>query len=300
VLFDLGTESLLEAIGANADFRVTMYNPDLLMRTHGPGRHQYLIAREAIEADIIINLPKLKSHKKACVTGALKNLIGINGNKEFLPHHRKGGSAQGGDCYEGGSWIKRSAEDLLDAANRRSGRMRAGFLLCATAALVGVRRMGGNDDVEGSWYGNGTIWRTCLDLDRIALYGRPDGSLGDTPQREIVTITDAIIGGDGEGPLSPGPVAAGFLTGARNLAAAEWVHALLMGFDPERIPVIREAFRIDAYPLASFGPETIRARFEGRERPASSLGPFGPSFRPAAGWQGHCEASRREKAHGID
>ena len=91
---------------------------------HQIGRHRYLIAREIIEADLVINLPKLKSHKKSCVTGALKNLIGINGNKEFLPHHRKGGSESGGDCYEGGSSLKLAAENLYDFANRRpAGRL---------------------------------------------------------------------------------------------------------------------------------------------------------------------------------
>ena len=92
-------------------FRVTMYNPDLLQRTHAAGRHQYLIAKEVIEANVVINLPKLKSHKKSCVTGALKNLVGINGNKEYLPHHRKGGSESGGDCYigrPGGSGARRT------------------------------------------------------------------------------------------------------------------------------------------------------------------------------------------------
>jgi uncharacterized protein (DUF362 family) len=92
VLFDLGRQSLLEPITDGRDsFRVTCYDPRLLARTHAPGRHQYLVAKEVIEADVIINLPKLKTHKKAGITCALKNLIGINGNKEYLPHHRLGG-----------------------------------------------------------------------------------------------------------------------------------------------------------------------------------------------------------------
>jgi hypothetical protein len=35
-----------------------------------------LIAKDVLEADIIINLPKLKMHKKAGVTNALKNFVG--------------------------------------------------------------------------------------------------------------------------------------------------------------------------------------------------------------------------------
>ena len=91
VLFDLGTDSLLEPISnEQSEFRVTMYNPDLLKRTHSRGTHQYLVARDVIDADVVINLPKLKTHKKAGLTGALKNMVGINGHKEYLPHHRKG------------------------------------------------------------------------------------------------------------------------------------------------------------------------------------------------------------------
>jgi hypothetical protein len=99
VLLDLAGASLLEPISARAcDFRVTAYDPGLMLRTHGKGRHQYLNARTP-RSQVVINLPKLKTHKKTCITGALKNLVGINGNKEFLPHHRKGGASDGGDCY---------------------------------------------------------------------------------------------------------------------------------------------------------------------------------------------------------
>src|SRR6185436_17237787 len=100
VLFDLASESLLEPITDDQDdFRVTCYDPRLMAKTHGKGRHRYLVAKDVLDADVVINLPKLKTHKKAGVTCALKNLIGINGNKEYLPHHRLGGSDLGGDCY---------------------------------------------------------------------------------------------------------------------------------------------------------------------------------------------------------
>jgi len=99
-LFDLGRESLLEPISDNRSrFRVAWYDHRLMAKTHHPGVHQYLVAKEVVDADVIINLPKLKTHKKAGVTCALKNLIGINGNKEYLPHHRVGGPKTGGDNY---------------------------------------------------------------------------------------------------------------------------------------------------------------------------------------------------------
>src|SRR5687768_17691117 len=88
-----------------------------MAKTHGKGRHRYLVAKDVLDADVVINLPKLKTHRKAGVTCALKNLIGINGNKEFLPHHRVGGAEAGGDCYPGSSRTKRALEFVLDREN---------------------------------------------------------------------------------------------------------------------------------------------------------------------------------------
>ena len=292
VLFDLKQDSLLEALAEDASkFRVTMYNPELLHRTHAAGRHQYLIAREVIEANVVVNLPKLKSHRKACVTGTLKNLVGINGNKEYLPHHRKGGSESGGDCYVGRPGWKRTAEDLLDAANRRPpGTTQAAFAWMAGTAERIAAKFGADENLEGSWYGNDTIWRTCLDLQRILRYGGLDGSLAAAPQRTVISITDAIIGGEGEGPLGNTPVPSGFVTGALNVAAAEWVHARLMGFDPTKIPLIREAFGDFQYPLTNFAPNAIRVWMTETEKSAADVFPFERRpFVPPRGWQGHCE-----------
>ena len=292
MLFDLQKDSLLEPLANDASkFRVTMYNPDLLLRTHAPGRHQYLIAREVMEADVVINLPKLKSHKKAGVTGALKNLVGINGNKEFLPHHRKGGSGTGGDCYPGASRLKRYAEELLDVSNRSRHRVvQHGSARAAQVALGVARRLGSDDNLEGSWHGNDTVWRMCLDLQRILKFGTAAGQLDYRPQRVVLTLTDAIIAGEGEGPLAPTPIAAGFMTAGLNPAATEWVNALLMGFDPRRIPLIANAFLPFRFPLVDFSPEDITVASAAGRHPAGLTRMSGArAFRPARGWVGHCE-----------
>jgi len=300
VLYDLARESLLTPLDRDARlFRVTMYHPGRLARTHAPGVHQYLVAREVVEAGVVINVPKLKCHKKACITGALKNLVGINGNKEFLPHHRKGGASDGGDCYAGSSPWKRLAEGMLDKANRLEpgAPQRAMFSLSARLAAV-AEKLGGDRNLEGSWYGNDTIWRTCLDLQRILAYGALDGTLRPQRQRTVLHITDAIIGGEGEGPLAPSPVPSGFLTGAENCAAAEWVHARLMGMDPRKIPLIREAFGTFSYPLADFTPEQISVLLDGDPWPMERVAPFGGrAFRPPSGWLGHCELAYDHEPH---
>lgn len=291
VLFDLGAESLLDSLPHQDRFRVTMYHPKWMRSTHHQSKHQYLVAREVIDADVVISLPKLKCHGRSGVTGALKNLVGINGRKEYLPHHRKGGSADGGDCYEGASACKSLAESFLDVANSLSSR-RVSRVLGKSAAVLAsaARRMGGDANVEGAWHGNDTVWRMCLDLQRILRHGRADALLDGRPHRTVISITDAIIGGDRNGPLSPEPVGSGFLTGSSNPAAAEWVNALLMGFDPRRIPLVREAFSQFAWPLTDFAPEDVEFQAGDARGSVAELPPFKiVPFRPADGWIGHCE-----------
>ncbi|MFN2532278.1 MAG: DUF362 domain-containing protein [Pyrinomonadaceae bacterium] len=262
VLFDLGADSLLEPITTPHEaFRVTCYDPRLMARTHAPGKHRYLIAKEILEADVIINLPKLKTHKKAGVTCALKNLIGINGNKEYLPHHRIGGSNLGGDCYPGESTFKRLIEFAMDRQNgARSSVMTAAWTGIATQLNRALRLMGDDLGIEGSWAGNDTIWRTGLDLNRIVLYGKVDGSLSQIPQRKILHLVDAIVAGQGDGPLSPEPLNLGLLIGGTSAAAVDWISGQILGYDPYKIAIVREAFQRFRWPLVDFAHNDISLR----------------------------------------
>lgn len=255
VLFDLGEESLLEPItdDNNPSFRVTCYDPRLMAQTHAPGRHRYLVAREILEADVIVNLPKLKTHQKAGITCALKNLIGINGNKEYLPHHRIGGFDLGGDCYPGSSDLKRALEFIQDQQNmtksHSAGRM---WRTAANQFYRLLRLKGDRFGIEGSWSGNDTIWRTCLDLNRILLYGTPQATMSDKVQRRVIHITDAVVAGQGNGPLSPEPLPMGLLMSGANAGAVDWIGAYLLGYPPENIPIVREALQTFRWPLTSF------------------------------------------------
>lgn len=287
---DLGKESLLEPISAAADkFRVTMYDPDKMRRTHAPGMHKYLVSRDILTADLVINVPKLKTHKKAGITGALKNVVGINGNKEYLPHHRMGGAAQGGDCYPGANILKKTAERLLDGANRRSGRVSYSLRLGSRVFAKAATLLGSDNNLEGSWHGNDTVWRMCLDLDRVLLYGNTSGRLGATQARRVVTITDAIACGEGEGPLSPTPKKRGLITAGANLVACEYAHAHIMGFDWKRIPIIKNAFSTFSHPLCQFSPESVTVVYDNARSAQPWSRWFKDVFVPPSGWRGNCE-----------
>jgi uncharacterized protein (DUF362 family) len=289
IVFDLGSESLLEPVSDDREaFRVTCYDPRLLARTHCHGKHQYLVARQVIDADVIINLPKLKTHKKAGVTCGLKNLIGINGNKEYLPHHRLGGSETGGDCYPGGSIVKRALEFALDRQNQ-SDSFGSGRVWHQLA--VGLDRistlMGDRLGVEGSWSGNDTIWRTCLDLNRILLYGSAGGALHDAPQRRVVHLVDAVIAGQGDGPLAPVPLPLNMIVAGNNAAAVDWAGALLLGYDPLKVPLAREAFGRFRWPITRFGANEVLVKGDAGSGAAADVIAAHPSLPRVvypAGW----------------
>ena len=259
ILFDLGRESLLEPISTNGNrFRVAWYDPRLMARTHHAGAHQYLVAKEVVEADVIINLPKLKTHRKAGITCALKNLIGINGNKEYLPHHRVGGSESGGDCYPGNGFVKHALEYLSDRQNLTSSYA-AGMLWRLLFAVFArtSRAQADRTGTDGSWSGNDTIWRTCLDLNRILLYGRTDATISEEVQRRVIHIADAVVAGQGNGPLAPDPLNMGLILGSNNAAAMDWVGAHLLAYDPEKISLARHAFDRFHWPITDFPSSAV-------------------------------------------
>lgn len=284
VRFDLGSDSLLEPISEPVGrFRNTSYNPDDMTRVQRPGVHQYLLCKEPFEVDVILNLPKLKAHAKAGVTAALKNLVGVNGDKNFLPHHSVGGSALGGDCYEGLKPFKRLAEAMLDRANRRIGR-RGYVTLMQTVRLANAVQRG---DLEGKWAGNDTTWRMVLDLNRVVQYGRLDGTLADERQRRVYSLTDGIIAGEHNGPLAPEPVPLGAVTFASSSAYADAVHLALMHFDRQRVALVRQAFAAMRHPVVDGRPEEAEVRCRDASYTLDEVAAhFGRNFRPPDGWRG--------------
>lgn len=259
VLYNLGRDSLLEPITDDKNsFRVTRYDPRLMAKTHSPGNHQYLVARDIIEADTVINLPKLKTHKKAGITSALKNLVGINGNKEYLPHHRIGGAGDGGDCYPGSDAVKRALEAVLDRQNMTVSQTKGKILASVGVQLERMMRLKGDTTgVEGAWSGNETVALMCLDLNRILLYGRPDATLGDTVQRKVLHIVDAVVAGQGDGPLASDALPLGLILAGENATALDWVGAHLLGYDAAKIPLLNHSFEDFRWQIADFEPTSI-------------------------------------------
>lgn len=238
-LIDLARDSFLEEISDYAKhFRVTMYKPSLMQAHHQPGKHEYVVVRQVRNADLLINLPKLKTHIKTGLSAALKNLVGINGLKEFLPHHIRGAYSDGGDCYGRGNVFSRWADRWYDHWWEGHGGMsvpqRTLYAYVHRALRAAAAGVGAGMISAGSWSGNETLWRTILDLNHLLYFHEPR-------PKQIVTIVDGIVAGEGEGPLRPTPKPAGLLIAGENPACIDAVAAYSMGYNLSRVPMVYHA-----------------------------------------------------------
>jgi uncharacterized protein (DUF362 family) len=288
---ELGRQSRFASVpdARQRRFRVTQYDPRTMRDAHHAERHAYLLPATVLSADVVINLPKLKTHRKAALTAAMKNLVGINGSKDWLPHHTSG-ATPAGDEYLHPSLRKAVMSRLRDAIEgRRSARARQAlrFVERAVRATGRLRRFP-DPYWEGSWYGNDTVWRMVHDLHRVLFLADAEGVIQPEPQRRYLALVDAIVAGEGEGPMRPTPRPSGLLVAGTNPAAVDTVCCRLMGFDESRIPLLREAVGIPGglvpgqpIEIASARPEW-RALFDlPRERTLR--------FVPPAGWAGRIE-----------
>jgi uncharacterized protein (DUF362 family) len=280
-------------------FRVTNYVPGEMARHHRPGTHEYLVSGSVLEADAVICLAKLKTHRKGGITAALKNMVGINGSKDWLPHHRQGAPSAGGDEYPGANALKKMASRMGD----RLAAVRPGVgydirWQARRAVAVASRLLPGSKVSEGSWYGNDTLWRMILDLNTVLFYAGRSGLIESTPQRKYLALIDAVVAGQGDGPLNPEPVNAGVFLAGLNPLALDAAAASLSGLDPGAIPMIARGFEQAGsncrYPLVGFGMEQVRILsnipdWDGACPAVPCKIPGRLNLRPAGGWQGRLE-----------
>lgn len=266
---DLGRASLLEELPHTERLAFHKRDYGVAARAHKGGRHPYSLANTILDADLILNVPKLKTHKKTGVTLALKSVIGMSNRKVWMPHFRRGWSPQGDEF------------DRKPHASERIGNRLTRFPIggghTAIVNLPSLRKR--PSFAEGGCHpGNETLWRTVLDLNVALLYGRRDGSIADTPQRRILHLVDGIVGGEGDGPLRSVPRATGALLASWDAVAIEAMGAEWMGFASARLPTAAQAHRA-ARALGEGDPgriELVGDRFE----------PCQPPFRPARYWEG--------------
>ena len=249
---------------------------------HNDMTHKYLISKTVLSADCVILIPKLKVHRKVGVTLNVKCLVGIVGNKQCLPHFRMGTPVEGGDSspdicnakIRAVLKFKTIISDFLsknnvtyDLKNRFINYLYKNNLglrfsinsLLKDKSLFSPLSVGtyGNVDKRigqfqgGSWHGNDTTWRMAADLYQIFFFADTNGKMKMESTRNVFSIIDGIVGGEGDGPLAPTARHCGVILGGLNPVAVDLVATRLMGLDFSRLKMYQEILNSNKWTILS-------------------------------------------------
>jgi uncharacterized protein (DUF362 family) len=298
---ELGERSFFEGSGLDPDrMRGADYDPGPTSEHHRDGRNDYLLSETVLSADLVVNLAKIKTHKKTGVTLSQKNLVGINGDKNWLPHHCVGSSHEGGDEFPNRQLVDRLRSRATEWA-RPLLQQGKGLRLFRLARRAERATRGDNFIRAGNWYGNRTTWRMCLDLNRAFLYSDAKGQHLEAPRpvRKALHLLDGIVAGESNGPLAPSAKPLGAVVASTDPVAADLVAVRLMGFDEEQLPILREAMHETECPIThvhdSADVEVMEIRRDGEAPVSRRLDQIeSPSpFTPHPGWRGRIERRAR-------
>ncbi|MEM1060454.1 MAG: DUF362 domain-containing protein, partial [Verrucomicrobiota bacterium] len=252
----------------------------------------YRFWRSALSADVLINLPKLKTHSKLGLTGALHNVLGLLDDRGALPMNPLAVDETNADLEEEDlddrliSWLRRKF---------RHSRLVQRLLLRSRQAL---NEKEATPEKHESWHGNDLFWRLVLDLNKALFYYDGQGERRTRPLRSLHLI-DAVIGGEGNGPVHSDAKPSGILMAGTHPLAVDCAAAELMGFDWRKIRLLRNAFRARQLPLAEFAPEDMRCI---SEHPPwdGPLEEFSDpvEYHPHDGWWGDIEKEMAEENAG--
>jgi len=302
-IVNLGSQSAFYGLDS-ARYYGADYDRAETIRHHHGEVHEYSISNTILEADVIISLPKMKTHKKVGVTLNLKGLVGINTNKNYLIHYRLGSPRTGGDQIPdtretGRQWKHRIQRWLSDHTLARQTVWGAGLYAAAKAVWrKGLKRFvvkpeSGEIIDAGNWFFNDSAWRMTADLAKILFFADKKGVLRDRVQRRLFCVVDGIIGGEGRGPLEPRAKPAGYLVAGENPVAVDLVTCRLMGFDPAKIRQF-DVLKDRRWDFGFTAPEDVEVLQDGQV--VSGRRFFDPAntdrmadFEPHPGWKGHVE-----------
>lgn len=295
--FDLGNGSYFHELdGQGKTYYGAFYDIEETNRHHTGGKHEYLVSRSPVRADVFISIPKLKTHKKCGLTVNLKSLVGINANKNWLPHYVFGSPDVGGDQFPAKDFKNRIENKLVVAAKKRLLKKNPLLQFVARKGKkIAYKIFGETEEVirSGNWFGNDTVWRMALDLNLILMYGEADGHFRQAGERKrYFSVVDGIVSMEGNGPVAGVPKMTGVTIAGESPVAVDAVSAKLMGFDWEKIPLIKNAFTNKRFPLADFACDEIKVlsnvpSFDKNLPDILSSETF--HFLPHFGWVGHIE-----------
>lgn len=239
-IVDMGSKSMLAQIKCDGLYGAD-YNRDEVRNAHADGKHLYHISNTLLSSDVVISIPKLKVHSKVGVTLNIKNMVGICGNKNFIPHYRVGSPDLEGDEFSEKSiffMLDRMLKNLLLSRHISLCKYLYALWFYIRQRLWKYAHRGIHHN--GNWKGNDTAWRMAVDLNTIIAYADNNGVLHKKPQRKYFSIIDGIIGGEKQGPVGPSPVKSGLLIGGYDPYLTDCIAICLMGLNVEKLPLYQE------------------------------------------------------------
>ena len=287
----LNEASEFVGFSGNGQLYGASFNMDETNERHRGERHEYMLCRTPMDADVFINLPKLKTHKKVGLTCALKNLVGINANKTWLPHHTEGTPDQGGDQFPTTTTKAKLEHSWMGRAKRLVYGKPLLSRMLVPLKKVGRLFFGDTQKVvrSGNWHGNDTCWRMVLDLNKCLFDFDGGGQPRSKPIRYLAVV-DGIVGGEGNGPMAPDRKPCGTIIAGTHPAAVDMTAAMVMGFDWEKLRLLKNSFSMKERSFVSFQPGEIQVASNKPEWD----GPLGQAtdwfeFAPHFGWTGAIE-----------
>jgi uncharacterized protein (DUF362 family) len=299
---NLGRRSLFYGFRGEGRYYGAEYDTEEVNRHHRGEIQEYRLSGTAMSSDVLIDVPKLKTHQKVGVTLALKGVVGLNCGRNWLPHRTQGTPRQGGDQFADSGWRQRLELALVRGFEKASLR----YPGWAPAVYRWAKRIGRwvfgptHRTVRGgAWHGNDTLWRMVLDINRALMYADARGTVQGRPVRRRFCVVDGIVAGEGMGPVYADAKPCGLVLAGRNPVAVDVVATELMGFDHRKIPMLAHAFDPHDLPLVAFGPDEIAVvsnvlEWSGPLGVLRSARPF--AFAPPLGWKGHIERPEAETA----
>lgn len=310
VRVNLGADSAVKNVNDPKNLYGAVYHRQELVENHTGDRQVYELSGTVMKADVVISVPKLKTHKKVGVTMNIKGLVGACTNKNLIVHYSLGSVENGGDQYPPNHFTP--MEERLIKTERW---MYDTFLAKKSVPLEYVHRtiywLHGHFirpfgiKVEkkkrlldvGNWYGNDSAWRMSADLLKVIMFADKNGEIGKTKRRKLFCVIDGIIGGENKGPLEPDPVESAVLIGSENFLAADIVGTRLMGFDPLCVKYLKYLMNEDAYDygVKKFSDIEIKTSVDEWRDCLNDESDRFLNYKPYPGWIGHLEIGSRNR-----
>lgn len=245
IVVDIGKHSKFYNFRWNTMLRSTQLMTDNSepAKHHQNGKHEYGISKIVLEADVIINVPKLKTHKKTGNTLSLKNMIGVAVPRNWLPHH-----SYFDEYPKSMSFYKKIIKFLWSLP----------WIKNYGGILVRKVKGGINIPIKGSHPENDTLWRSIIDINKILIYADKNGIISNNRIRKTLIIIDGIISGEGDAPLSPKPKKTSILIAGLDPVSVDLITTTeIMNFDYRKIRYIKNVIEDKDLPISEISPENI-------------------------------------------